>query len=261
MLGERTEGGGRVEALLKRKSLRDRHAKLTPETTVASADTVTASQPHAGLLPAGSPGRVRPSAVHSSPRRRQDKRSGDGSVEGATITSDSMPLTHTVGDELRLGGDLCRKGKRRPQWTLQGCAKTEEGGVAAVIGNDENNLKSCKSCALINVRGHESEMVERSSVWPASSDTREPDHGKGGGAPGRPSTCHAAALVTPGMSMATEACRSSCDIPGTVSRVSGCLARTCWWPVLVMLLALLLPSALGLPAVIRIGKCYPGSQV
>lgn len=261
MLGERTEGGGRVEALLKRKSLRERHAKLTPGTTVASADMVTACQPHAGLLPAGAPSRGRQSVMHGSPRPSQDSRGGAEGDESATVTSDWMPRSRLVGSELRLGGDLGGESESRSPWTQQECAWREEGAAAAAAGNDRDNLKSYKNCALVNVKGHEGVMSAWPSGWPAAGDAREQGHGLGDAAPGRSLTCHEAARAESAMKEVTQVAHRHCTVPGPVARASGSLARACWWPALALLLALLLPAALGLPAVIRIGKCCPGENV
>lgn len=247
MLGERTEGGGSIEALLKRKSLLERHAKLTPETTTASADTVTASQPHAGLLPAAAPRRGRQSAMQGSPRPRQKARGrlGEG-VEGAATASDSMPRSRLVGDELRLGGSLDGVGGICSPWTQQECAWREEGAEAAAVGNDRDNLKSCKSCALVNVKGRESVVLVWPSVRHAAGDARKPGRG----------TSHEAAHAEPGVKEVTEVANRHHTMSSPAARAPGCLAGACWWPGLALLLALLVPAALGLPAVIRIGKCY-----
>lgn len=250
MLGERTEGGGRIEAMLKRKSLRERHAKLTPETTVASTDTATASQPHAGLLPVGAPSHGR----HSVVRRRQDTPGGSGGVEGAAVTGDAMPPTRLAGDEFIIEGDLAGEGERRPPWTLQACARRECGPEAAAGGNDGDIFKSCKSCSLVKVKCHESVLLEWPSVWPVGGDTRELDRGKGGGAPVHLQTCREA-HGTPDTNKATRTSKSPCSSAGLEHRAPGCLGGACWWPVLALMVALLLPAALGLPAVIRIGKC------
>lgn len=251
MLGERTEGGGSIEALLKRKSLRERHAKLTPETTAASADTVTAGQSHAGLLPAAAPSRGRQSAMQGGPRPRQDARDwvGEG-VEGAAAASDSMPLSRLAGDELRLGNSLGGVEGSCSPWTQQECARWEEGAEAAAVGNDRDNLKSCKSCALVNVKGRESVVLALPSVRHAAGDARKPDRG----------TCHEAARAEPGVKEVTEVAHRHHTVPSSTARALGCLAGACWWPGLALLLALLLPAALGLPAVIRIGKCYPAAR-
>lgn len=246
MLGERTVGGGSIEALLKRKSLLKRHAKLTPETTTASADTVTAGQTHAGLLAAAAASSGRQSAVQGCPRPRQSARGGvGGGIEGAAAASDSMPRSRLAGDELPLRGNVGGLGGSRPLWTQQECARREEGAKAAAVGKDRDNMKSCKSCALVNVKGRESDVL----VWPpvrhAAGVARKPDQ----------ATCREVAHAE-----VSEVAHRHHSVPSPAARVPGCPALACWWPGLVLLLALLVPAALGLPAVIRIGKCYPAAR-
>lgn len=67
--------------------------------------------------------------------------------------------------------------------------------------------------------------------------------------------------VTPCTGERTHPCRTIASVQGPCRRALRSPANACWWPLVVVCFLMLLPTTLGLPAVIRIGKCSTGSVV
>lgn len=269
---ERAECGRRGEAVLKRKSLRERQAKLTPETSITLAEMVSASEPYTTFLTASVPSHVKQTVIHQSPQCQGgtcgEAEDGVPVCRAATVLGDPLSHTRLAGDELTLESYLVSDGGNSPLWTQHRCFP--QGGRATLVGNDENNLKSYKSfCAHVNGESHKSGKLQMLLVEPAGDVMRKRDHWAAAGydagsdAPPRPSrisTCHELVHKAPSMTATSKAaCRpkattASSSVPNPVPKFPGSLAGISWWPTLAILLGLMLPTALGLPAVIRIGK-------
>ena len=265
-MGERAECGRRGDAMLKRKSLRERQAKLTSETSITLAEMVSATKPNAAFLTASVPSHVKQTVIQqrSECQGVTSSKAEDGVPVRHTKTELGDPLSNArlVGDELTLGSGTGREGGNRPQWTQQRCLP--QGERATLVGKDGDNLKSYKSlCVHENDKSHKSGELQLLLVKSAGDVTRKRDHSAaadhdtGSDMPPRLArlSCHKLVQkVTKEAACSPRATVASSSVPSPVARFPGILAGISWWPTLAIFLGLVLPTTLGLPAVIRIGK-------
>ncbi|MPC70302.1 hypothetical protein E2C01_064546 [Portunus trituberculatus] len=275
-MGDKSECGRRADAVLKRKSLRERQAKLTLGTSITLAEMVSASQPHAILLTASVSSHPKQTVIHQPPRQRWYARRH--TEEELLVVGDPLSNARLTGDNLTLGSAPGRGRGGSPEWTQQRCLPK---GGRATLGNDTDNLEFYKSCSAHLIgKDHDSGkllLVESA----AGGVTRKRNHSAtaavaaaaaaggeqqaGNDAPPRPlrlSVCHesgqkaASAAACP-----TGDKAAACILPRPVTRPPSILTGVSWWPTLVLLLGLVLPTALGLPAVIRIGEYQQGTEL
>lgn len=268
---EGAECGRRGDAVLKRKSLRERQAKLTPETSNTLVEMVSARENYAAFLTASVPSHVKQTVIYQRSQCQGVTRSeGEDGVPIRRVAKEmDDPLSHTrlVGDELTLGSGLGSEGGQCPLWTQQ--RGLPQGGRATLVGNNGDNLKSYKSFSEhVNGKSHKSGKLQLLLVEPTGDVLRKRDHWAAPGHdagrdasphPSRLSTCRELVHKAPSMTAPSEAAchpkakAASSRLQSSVPRSLWSLAGI-WWPTLAILLGLMLPTALGLPAVIRIGK-------